>query len=99
MKSLLTLLFLVAAVPAALAQEGDPGQPAKPAMPAPPAMPEITLQTEPYAEFVAPEDSLPKLRFFDGDQVSLNDRCPVRRVKLNPRMGAHYVNGRPVGFC
>ena len=102
MKSLLTLLLVFAVVPAALAQTDDPGKPAKPAMPAitaMPAMPEIAIQTEPYAEFVAPEDSLPRLRFFDGDQVSLNDRCPVRKVKLNPKMGAHYVNGRPVGFC
>ncbi len=54
---------------------------------------------EPFAEFVAPADSLPHLRFFCDDQVSLNDRCPVRKVRLNPRMGASYVNDRPVGFC
>ena len=40
----------------------------------------------------------PHLRFADG-QVSLNDRCMVRQVKLNPRLPAIYVNGRPVGFC
>jgi hypothetical protein len=96
MKHLLTILLLVvAAAPAALAQEDDPGKPAMPATPMPPA----PMYTEPFAEFVSPEDSLPRLRFFEGDQVSLNDRCPVRRVKLNPKMGAHYVNGRPVGFC
>lgn len=54
---------------------------------------------EPFAEFVAPADSLPQLRFFGDGQVSLNDRCPVRKVRLNPRMGASYVNDRPVGFC
>jgi hypothetical protein len=40
----------------------------------------------------------PRLRFADG-QVSLNDRCMVRQVKLNPKLPAIYVNGRPVGFC
>jgi len=51
------------------------------------------------AAYVNPEDSLPRLRFFDGDQLSLNDRCAVRQVKLNRRMVPAYVNGRPVGFC
>lgn len=36
---------------------------------------------------------------FPGDLVSLNDRCPVRKVPLNPRMPAIYVNQRPIGFC
>ncbi len=38
------------------------------------------------------------LRFEDG-AVSLNDRCPVRRSRLNPKMPPVFVNGRPVGFC
>ncbi len=38
------------------------------------------------------------LRFEDG-AVSLNDRCPVRRARLNPKMPPVFVNGRPVGFC
>lgn len=62
---------------------------AAPAKPAPP----------PLAEFVSPADSLPKLRYLADGLVTLNDRCPVRKVKLNPRMQAAYVNGRPVGFC
>lgn len=41
---------------------------------------------------------LPRVRFADG-QVSVNDRCPVRQVKLNRRMPPLYVNGHPVGFC
>jgi hypothetical protein len=53
----------------------------------------------PLAEFVSPTDSLPHLRFLADGLVSLNDRCPVRKVKLNPRMHAAYVNGRPIGFC
>ena len=43
-------------------------------------------------------DSLPKLRFADG-MVSLNDRCMVRKVPLNPKMPPVYVSGHPVGFC
>jgi len=50
-------------------------------------------------EYVAAQDSLPRLRYFDGEQVSLNDRCAVRKVKLNPKMPPIYVNGQPVGFC
>lgn len=44
-------------------------------------------------------DSLPHIRYFEDGRVSLNDRCPVRKVKLNRRMPPVYVNGRPVGFC
>ena len=50
-------------------------------------------------EFVNPQDSLPRIRYFDGDQVSLNDRCAVRKVKLNTKMPPIYVNGQPIGFC
>jgi hypothetical protein len=50
-------------------------------------------------EYVSSTDSLPRLRYFDGDQVSLNDRCAVRKAKLNPKMPPIYVNGQPVGFC
>lgn len=53
----------------------------------------------PLAEFVSPADSLPRLRYLADGLVTLNDRCPVRKVKLNPRMHAAYVNGFPVGFC
>ncbi len=41
---------------------------------------------------------LSKLRYPDG-QLTLNDQCPVRRVRLNTRMPAIYVNQHPVGFC
>jgi hypothetical protein len=52
-----------------------------------------------FGDFVNDVDSLPRLRFRDDGQVSLNDRCAVREVKLNPKMQPAYVNGRPVGFC
>ncbi len=52
-----------------------------------------------FGEFKNPEDSLPRLVFFEGGQVSLNDRCAVRKVRLNPKMPPAYVNGRPIGFC
>ena len=53
----------------------------------------------PLAEFVAPQDTLPYMRYFADGKTTLNDRCPVRLVKLNPKMGASYVNNEPVGFC
>ncbi|MCB1183803.1 hypothetical protein KDM41_10245 [bacterium] len=56
-------------------------------------------KVEPLAEYVSPADSLPQLRYFCDGLITLNDRCPVRKVRLNPKMGASYVNGRPVGFC
>lgn len=42
--------------------------------------------------------ALSPLLYPDG-QLTLNDRCPVRKVGLNPRMPAIYVNQHPVGFC
>ena len=44
------------------------------------------------------EEAYPRIRYSD-EQISVNDRCPVRRAKLNLRMDPIYVNGRPVGFC
>ena len=40
----------------------------------------------------------PQLRYANG-WLSLNDRCPVRKVQLNRRLTPLFVNGRPVGFC
>jgi hypothetical protein len=71
-----------------------------PAAAAPPDAPgAAAMEAAPFAEFVAPGDSLPRLRFLADGKVSLNDRCPVRLVRLNTRMGASYVNDQPVGFC
>jgi hypothetical protein len=42
--------------------------------------------------------AFPRLRFTNG-QTSVNDRCPVRKVKLNRRLPPVFVNGQPVGFC
>lgn len=51
------------------------------------------------ADLVAgPVDSFPRLRFADG-LVSLNERCMVRLVALNPKMPPVYVSGWPLGFC
>jgi hypothetical protein len=51
------------------------------------------------AEYVpGADEKYPRLRYADG-QISLNDRCPVRHAKLNPRMAPVYVNGKPIGFC
>ena len=51
-----------------------------------------------FGEFIQPEDSFPKIRYFDGE-VALNDRCAVRKVRLNTKMPPVYVNGRAIGFC
>jgi hypothetical protein len=59
--------------------------------------PKITYAV--LAEFVTPEDSLSQLRFHADGLISLNDQCPVRKVRLNLKMAAAYVNGEPVGFC
>jgi len=52
-----------------------------------------------FGEYVNETDSLPRLRYYQSGLVSLNDRCAVRKVKLNPKMPPAWVNGRPVGFC
>jgi hypothetical protein len=44
-------------------------------------------------------DSFPKIRYFETNLVSINDRCAVRKTKLNLKMQPVYVNGQPVGFC
>jgi hypothetical protein len=59
----------------------------------------LAEDTKPFAEIVSPADSLPHLRYLADGKITLNDRCPVRKVALNPKMGASYVNGEPVGFC
>jgi hypothetical protein len=50
-------------------------------------------------EFVEPQDSFPHIRYFDTQLVSINDRCAVRKTKLNRKMPPIYVNGQPIGFC
>jgi len=96
MKYVITILLMMGAATAVWAEH--PEHPQATTTPAPADAP-MPMSTEPFAEYVSPEDSLPRLRFFADGQVSINDRCPVRKVKLNPKMGAAYVNGRPVGFC
>lgn len=38
------------------------------------------------------------LRYASGE-LSINDRCPIRRNKLNPKVRPLFVNGKPMGFC
>ena len=40
----------------------------------------------------------PLLSYSNG-QVTINDRCPVRKVSLNRRLTPLFVNGQPLGFC
>ena len=56
-------------------------------------------QHKAFGEFVEAQDSFPRLRYFDTGLVSINDRCAVRKTRLNPKMPPVYVNGQPVGFC
>jgi hypothetical protein len=43
-------------------------------------------------------DHYPHMKMMDG-KITLNDRCPVRRVPLNLRLPTLYVNEQPIGFC
>ena len=78
------------------AMEGAPAAP--PPAPAAAAPDSSKVEYEILAEYVE-EDSLSPLRYLADGQVTLNDRCPVRLVRLNRRMEPVWVNGRPVGFC
>jgi hypothetical protein len=46
----------------------------------------------------AASPGFPRLKYADS-LISLNDRCIVRKAKLNPKVRPVYVNWRPVGFC
>ncbi|MBK6735760.1 MAG: hypothetical protein IPG61_17115 [bacterium] len=100
--ALLTSAMVLWAV-AALAQPESRPAAAKQITLAPPDEPESGSEAKPapppLAEFTSLTDTLPRLRYLADGLVTLNDRCPVRKVKLNPRMQAAYVNGFPVGFC
>ena len=52
----------------------------------------------PHAYVANDPETLPRVKFQNGS-VSRNDRCPVRKNKLNRGFDPLYVNGRPVGFC
>lgn len=53
----------------------------------------------PAVESVPGDDpAFPKLKWAEGG-VTPNDRCPNRRVKLNPKIAPVWVNGLPIGFC
>lgn len=47
---------------------------------------------------LAPVETHPAIDY-GGGRVTLNDRCPVRKVRLNVAMEPLWVNGHPVGFC
>ena len=55
--------------------------------------------TEGPAGAYVSEDSLSRIRYSVDGQLSMNDRCPVRAVRLNVHLDPLYVNGRPIGFC
>jgi hypothetical protein len=86
-----------AAEPPVGAPVAEPPEPAATAEEAP-KVEAPKVEYEILAEFVE-EDSLSPLRYLADGLVTVNDRCPVRLVRLNRRMEPAYVNGRPVGFC
>lgn len=61
-------------------------------------VPPEPLMFEGMAAYEDTTAEFPRVRYEDGT-LSMNDRCIVRMVKLNRKMGAVYVNGRPIGFC
>jgi hypothetical protein len=59
----------------------------------------LTACSEPPHDYVAGDsEEFPRILFADAD-VSANDRCPVKKNKLNRSMDPVFVNGEPVGFC
>ena len=56
----------------------------------------LTGRTQRYVPTTDPEH--PRLRYADSLD-SVNDRCAVRKNKLNPKVRPVYVNKQPVGFC
>jgi hypothetical protein len=88
MKSFQSSCWVVVLLLAGIAASGCSGEPRV-----------AHLVDEPGVIKYASADTLfPQLVFADG-QTSLNDRCMVRRIKLNSRLPGLYVNGSPVGFC
>jgi hypothetical protein len=84
--ALLSLLLLAAPAGTSAPAAPDTMPPMRPM----PAMP-------PAEKVPVPGGETYRLRF--GDDVSLNDTCPVAKRPLNPRMRATWVNGKPIGFC
>ena len=58
----------------------------------------IPLRADAQRYIQTPDKDHPRLKYADSLE-SLNDRCIVRKAKLNPKMRPVYVNGKPVGFC
>ena len=44
------------------------------------------------------DPSFPRIRYADS-LLSVNDRCAVRKNKLNLKVRPVYVNRQPIGFC
>lgn len=92
--------LLIGAITLALAACGGGDQASEQAGGDPPAANEpAKVEHVAVGEYVNPEDSLPRIRYFDGGVVSINNLCPVRKVKLGRKMSPAYVNRHPVGFC
>lgn len=49
--------------------------------------------------YVDPHDEAFTPIEYETGGPTLNDRCPVRKVRLNLKMEPVWVNEHPVGFC
>jgi len=65
--------------------------------PAAEAPPKVFEEPAPVAPPPNPADLKP-ITYSDG-VTSTNDRCPIRKGKLNTKIEPVWVNQHPVGFC
>ena len=91
---ILTVPVFIAACSGDKGTENRSGE--QPAVAAESATPDPKRPT--LGRYVDLTDSLPRIQFNDG-KVSLNDRCMVRKTKLNLHLPPVYVNREPVAFC
>lgn len=60
----------------------------------------VLVPSSTFAQRFVPGEhrGFPKIKYADSLE-SLNDRCIVKKSKLNLKVRPVYVNWRPIGFC
>lgn len=60
----------------------------------------VLVPSSTFAQRFVPGEhrEFPKIKYADSLE-SLNDRCIVKKSKLNLKVRPVYVNWRPIGFC